>query len=265
MSLHQTDRTPASRPVLHMTAGIAPGGCGRVVRATVLFAVLLCGATGAARAEVCNARFFHNGGAIEIVGSGVVTVSAKLDFSKVSKTSAEVCQAQVNGNASYALMGFLGGSTDVDHLMRVNGLTTSLTKSDAGPGPDAASLDLRMFSLFGYGVPIRSVGQRLPAQAFKILLGPADKPTTPMVVRTGEKTVGTRQAIQTALGQQSCWPVRYDRNTDPTMANIRGVTLPVPAIQSRVTDWFCPTVNLVMKQEIEQSGQRAVIEVTSVK
>jgi hypothetical protein len=28
-----------------------------------------------------------------------------------------------------------------------------------------------------------------------------------------------------------------------------------------VTDWFCPATNLVMKQEIEHSGQKSVVEV----
>ncbi len=266
MSVDQPEQPPVRRAVFSLAKKrLVWCGAGQAARATVALTVLLGGVMGSARADVCNARFFHNGGSIAIAGSGVMTVSAQLAFSKVTKTSPEVCQAQVNGNASYALMGFLGGSTDVDHLMRVNGLKTSLTKPGTAPNPDAATLDLRMFSLFGYGVPIKSVGQRLPAQSFRILLGPSDKPATPMVVRTGEKTVGPRESIQTALGKQNCWPVRYDRNTDPTMANVRGVTLPVPAIQSRVTDWFCPTVNLVMKQEIEQSGQRAVIEVTAVK
>jgi hypothetical protein len=41
--------------------------------------------------------------------------------------------------------------------------------------------------------------------------------------------------------------------------------IPLPNIQSQVTDWFCPSLNLVMKQEILQSGQRSVIEVKSLR
>jgi hypothetical protein len=49
------------------------------------------------------------------------------------------------------------------------------------------------------------------------------------------------------------------------MANVRGVVISIPAVQSYVTDWYCPAVSLVMKQEIEQAGQRAVIEVKTVR
>ena len=94
---------------------------------------------------------------------------------------------------------------------------------------------------------------------------PARGPVTALMVRTGEKTVGKRETIDTALGRLSCWPVRYDRNTDPTMANVRNIQLMIPAIQSQVTDWYCPASDLVMRQEIDQGGQRSVIEVKSVK
>jgi len=229
-----------------------------------LSACLLLGAA-AARAEMCNAQFFHDGGVIEIAGSGIFTVNAKMTFSQVKKTNAEVCQAKVRGFANYALMGMLTGASDLDHLMLINGFKSSLTKSSPGKSPDAATFDLRLLNMFGYGVPIQSAGQRFPAQSFKLDLGDPNQATTPLTVRTGEKTVGARQSIQTALGQQSCWPVRYARNTDATVANLRGITIPIPSIQSQITDWFCPQSNLVMKQEVEHAGQRGVIEVKTVK
>jgi hypothetical protein len=55
--------------------------------------------------------------------------------------------------------------------------------------------------------------------------------------------------------------VRYARSTDTTNAQVQGMVLQIPSIQSQVTDWFCPSTNLVMKQEIEHSGQKSVIEV----
>lgn len=220
---------------------------------------------GVAHADVCGARFFHDGGEIEIGGSGVLTLNAKLAFSQVKKTTAEVCQAHVRGFAKYAMMGMLNGSNQLDHLMKVNTGMSSLTKPGSGKTGDAGQFDLRLFSLFGYGAPIQAAGQRFPAQSFKLVLGDPGQPTTPLTVRMSEKTVGSQESIQTALGKQSCWPVRYARNTDATVANVRGMVIPVPAIQSKVTDWFCPQARLVMKQEIDQSGQKAVIEVKSVK
>ncbi len=230
-----------------------------------LLATLLLTAAHAVRADMCSAKFFHEGGVIEIGGSGIFTINAKMAFSQVKKSNVEVCQAKVRGFANYSLMGMFTGASDLDHLMMINGTKSSLTKTSPGKSADAATFDLRLLNIFGYGAPIHSAGQRFPAQSFRLDLGDPNQATTPLTVRTGEKTVGTRQSIQTALGQQSCWPVRYARNTDATVANLRGITIPVPSIQSQITDWFCPQANLVMKQEVEHAGQHGVIEVKMVK
>ncbi len=227
--------------------------------------VLLLAVAGEAHADMCSARFFHNGGEIEIAGSGMLSINARMAFSQVKKSTPDECQAHVRGFANYALMGLVSGSNDLDHQMLVQGAKTSLSKPQPGRAAEQANFDMRLLSIFGYGTPIQSAGQRFPAQSFRMTLGDPKQATTPLTVRMGEKTVGARQSIQTALGQQSCWPVRYARSTDATVANIRGVTIPLPQIQSQITDWFCPQANLVMKQEIEYSGQRGVIEVKSVK
>ncbi len=227
--------------------------------------LLLLSVAGAARADMCGARFFHDGGEIEISGSGILSVNARMAFTKVKKTTAENCQAQVQGFANYVLMGLISGSNDLDHLMLIQGTQTSLSKPQPGKPAEKANFDMRLLGIFGYGSPITAVGQKFPAQSFRLNLGDPSQATTPLTVRMGEKTVGARKSIQTALGQQSCWPVHYARSTDATVANVRGLTIPVPQIQSQITDWFCPQANLVMKQEIEYSGQRGVIEVKAVK
>jgi len=226
----------------------------------------LLGVMHVAVADVCQAKFFHNGGEIEIVGSGLIQVSAKLNFSQVQKLSAKQCQALIKGQVNYALLGMLTGETDVDHVMRIEGVKTSLTKPGEVKKAGDPDIDVQMLSLFGYGAPISAAGQRFAPQSFLLAIGdPRKGPTTPLTVRMGEKTVGESQRIETAAGQQSCWPVRYSRGTDPTLVQLRGAMIPLPPIQSQVTDWFCPSLNLVMKQEIMQSGQRSVIEVKSIR
>jgi hypothetical protein len=226
----------------------------------------LLGLTNVALADVCQAKFFHQGGEIEIIGSGLIQVSAKLNFSQVQKSSAKQCQALIKGQVNYALLGMLSGETEVDHMMRVEGVKTSLTKPGEVKKAGDPDIDIQMLSLFGYGVPISAAGQRFAPQSFRLAIGdPRRGPTTPLTVRMGEKTVGEQQRIETAAGQQTCWPVRYSRGTDPTLVQLRGAMFPLPPIQSQVTDWFCPSLNLVMKQEIMQSGQRSVIEVKSIR
>ena len=224
--------------------------------------VVLIGLCTSAQAQICEARFFHNGGVIEIGGSGMLNVSAKLTFSQVKKTSPTVCQAQVKGFANYALMSFLSGSSDIDHVLSVSGNQTSVANARPGKSADAAIFDVQLLGLFGFGAPIKAAGQKFAAQSYSLAVGdPKRGPTTPVGVRMGEKTVGAQQSIQTAAGKLQCWPVRYPRSTDATTAQVQGMVLPIPSIPSQVTDWFCPSTNLVMKQEIEHSGQKSVIEV----
>jgi hypothetical protein len=228
-----------------------------------VFVLMVCAT---AQAGICDAKFFHNGGLIEITGKGIVQVSARMTFSQVKKTGKQSCQAQVKGNASCALFGMLTGAADLDHVLTANDLQAKLIKSGPGQTAQSEAFDMQMVSIFGYGTAIKAPGQRLPSQNFRLAIGdPRKGPTTALTVRVGEKIVGTRQSIDTALGPQLCWPVRYPRGTEQTMANVRGVLIKIPAVQSYVTDWYCPAVSLVMKQEIEQAGQRAVIEVKTVR
>ena len=56
-------------------------GQGRFSKTLLL--TLLLGACINVQAQICEARFFHNGGVIEIGGSGMLNVSAKLTFIQI--------------------------------------------------------------------------------------------------------------------------------------------------------------------------------------
>jgi len=236
--------------------------------AALLAACALGAAAPAGAAGVCDVRFLRDGGEVRLTGTGAIKLDADLSFSDVRKSGPDTCRAHVRGNATYQLLGLPGGDSDFDHDMSVvDGKSTFARRgrqAEAGK-----SFDLRLLGLFGYPGRRLQEGARLPGETFQLSLGERgrrgslDMPAA--VVRIGEKTVGKRQAMDTALGRQQCWPVSYQRNTDPTMATFGSVTLPIPGMRSDVTDWFCPDAGLVMKQEIVQAGQQAVIEVTSVK
>ena len=36
-------------------------------------------------------------------------------------------------------------------------------------------------------------------------------------------------------------------------------------MNTTVTDWYCPAVNLVMKQDIDQGGVKSAVEITQIK
>jgi len=236
---------------------------------SIVLAAVLAAAAGAARADVCKAPFFHDGGHVVWSGTGMLRVSADLAFSDVKRPADGSCSARVRGDASFSLAGLPAGKTEVDHIVTVRNGRSSFVRVGRPASESAGKqLDLRLLGLFGYDRPITGEGQRFPAESFMLQLGGADAgPSAPagnLTVRLKEKTVGAKQSIDTALGRKACWPVRYERITDPAYATFSGVPLPVPGMQSKVTDWVCPDVNLVMRQEIEQSGQRSVIEVTRV-
>jgi hypothetical protein len=220
-----------------------------------------------AYAGLCEAPFMHDGGQVQLSGSGGMQLGADLAFSDVRKEGSDACEARVQGTASFGFAGLPPGKSSLDYFMSVKKGKATFERRDAQGKrePVNGKFDLRMLGLFAYGEPITKAGQTFPAMRFQINVDHKAVQTQPIVVNTGVKKVGARQTIQTASGSQSCWPIRYTRITDPTQASFNGLVLPVPGMTSAVTDWFCPDLHMVMKQESEQSGVASVVEVTKLR
>lgn len=206
----------------------------------------------------------HDGGQAELTGSGTMQLGADLSFSDVSIQGANDCQARVSGVARFGLAGLPPGKSSLDYFMVVkNGHASFERRDEQGRRtPVKGKFDLRMLGLFAYGDSALRQGQTFPALRFQIDLDKKAVDTKPIVVHTSAKTVGARQAIQTSAGEQSCWPIRYTRRTEATQASFSGLVLPIPATDSEVTDWFCPDLHMVMKQESSQNGIASQVEVT---
>lgn len=217
-------------------------------------------------AGLCEAPFMHEGGQTQLAGSGGVQLGADLFFTNVKKTSGDTCEARVKGSATFGLAGLPPSKSDLDYLMTVKDGKASFERTDntGKREPVNGKFDLRMLGLFAYGDPITQQGQSFPALKFQINVDHKAVQTQPVVVHTGQKTVGVRETINTAAGSQSCWPIRYTRVIDPTQASFNGLVLPIPGMTSSVTDWFCPKLNMVMKQDSEQNGVNSVVEVTKI-
>lgn len=240
----------------------------RTIASISIFAVGVFGAAASAEAGVCDAQFMHNGGSVQFTGAGNLNLGANLNFSEVSKTNGDNCRARVQGVATFGYAGLPPGKSNLDYLMTVKGgQATFVRYANAGEAPRSeGQFDLRMLGLFAYDGKINAAGQRLPGSSFRLNIGKeapvGGQPST--TVRIGEKTVGQKQTMNTALGQHTCWPIQYSRNSDPTMATFQGLTLPIPGMNTTVTDWYCPAVNLVMKQDIDQSGIKSAVEITKI-
>jgi len=221
----------------------------------------------AAAAGMCQTPFMHDGGRVTLNGAGMLSLGADLSFSSVAKQGADACKARVQGTASYGLAGLPAGKSKLDYWMTVrNGQATFERENGSGKRePVKGKFDLRMLGLFSYGTPISREGQTFPAQSFEIQVDKKAANAQPLVIRTGERTVGARQEIDTAAGKQSCWPVRYTRVSEATQASINGLVLPIPGMTAAVTDWFCPDVSMVMRQDSVQSGVASKVEVTELR
>ena len=223
-------------------------------------------AAGSASASVCEAPFMHNGGHVQLAGSGTLKLGADLTFSQVSKQGDGHCDAHVQGTATYGLAGLPSGKTTLDYWVVVRNGQASFERPGASGGrePLEGRFDLRMLGLFAYGDAALQSGRTFPAQRFQIRLDKKKVQTQPIVVQTGVKTVGEARLMQTAAGQQSCWPISYTRHISATKASFNGLVLPIPAMESSVTDWFCSKLNMVMRQDSNQSGVSSVVEVTQL-
>jgi len=233
-----------------------------------LIFMLICSAlAGSASAGLCEAPFMHEGGYTQLRGSGALRLGATLNFTQVTKRSAQECEARVNGKATYGLAGLPEGASSLDYYMTVTGGEARFERreTDGTRKPVHGKFDLRMLGLFTYGVPITQAGQTFPEMRFQINVDRKAVDTLPIAVHTGTKRVGQAKTIATAAGQQHCWPVHYTRTIDPTHASFSGIVLPIPGMVATVTDWFCPDLNMVMKQESQQHGMMSIVEVTELR
>lgn len=121
---------------------------------------------GAAQAGVCDAKFMHDGGQVQLTGSGNIGLGADLGFTEVSKTNGDNCRARVQGMATFSYAGLPPGKSRLDYLMTVkNGQATFVKYAEAGEQPRSeGQFDLRMLGLFAYD-KISGEGQRLPGPA----------------------------------------------------------------------------------------------------
>lgn len=223
----------------------------------------------AAQADVCDAKFMHDGGFVQFTGKGNLQLGADLNFSEVSKSNGATCRARVQGTATFAYAGLPPGKSKLDYLMTVEGGRANFARYEsAGEKPGKREqFDLRILGLFAYDGKISGHGQHLPGGSYRLSIGKdapvGGSPTT--TIKIGDKTVGSQAKIQTALGSQSCWPIGYRRSSDPTMASFHGLMIPIPGMDTQVTDFYCPAVNLVMRQEIQQDGSLSTVEITQIK
>ncbi|MCQ9617158.1 hypothetical protein L1889_10995 [Paenalcaligenes niemegkensis] len=230
----------------------------------LLGVVLACCGT-AASAGVCDAPFMHDGGYLSLNGNGLISVQAQMNLSQVRIVNSNECEAFVNGNAAFGLAGLPGGKSKLHYWMSVKDGFARFERDIGGGGREIVKggFDLNLLGLFNYDQAINAKGQQLPEQRFSVQFDKRSE--KPVAVHTTAKTVGDEKEMPTALGPQSCFPIQYHRTVAATQVSISGLVMPIPEMQSEVTDWYCPSVQMVMRQDSVQNGVPSYIEVQEVR
>ena len=68
----------------------------------LMLLTVMTGVVGTAQAGVCDAQFMHDGGAVQLTGTGNLALGADLSFAEVSKSNGDNCRARVQGVARFS-------------------------------------------------------------------------------------------------------------------------------------------------------------------
>src|SRR5690606_16337412 len=149
-------------------------------------AAFMLGVAAPAAAGVCEAPFMHDGGQVQLTGSGAVQLGADLSFSNVRKQGANDCEARVQGKARYGLAGLPPGQSSLDYYMAVKNGNASFQRLDEQGRRVSVEgkFDLRMLGLFAYGDSGLRASQTFPALRFQINLDKKAVETGPIIVHT---------------------------------------------------------------------------------
>ncbi|GAB2446455.1 hypothetical protein [Cupriavidus yeoncheonensis] len=83
-------------------------------------------------------------------------------------------------------------------------------------------------------------------------------------VSVTSRRVGKREFIRTALGRSECVPIEYVRTTSLGPMVVAGDQIATKPTRMQVTDWYCPTRGMVMRQDVSEDGKVQHIETTVV-
>src|SRR5690606_21195648 len=73
----------------------------------------------ASASGLCQAPVMHDGGQLQLTGSGSLRLGGDFAFSEVSKQGDDHCDARVQGTASYGLAGLPPGKSSLDYWMTI--------------------------------------------------------------------------------------------------------------------------------------------------
>ena len=237
--------------------------------------------------DVCRTIWFPHGARIQMEADGTMPLSRKTILRPPLPTEAG-CQADIEIHSKTALAALMGPPVVTEQQQRVllrpaaNGSPASIS------GQATVNAWARYARLYGT-TTIDAVGlldnqyQALPLHEGDVLPGEtvdasasftifsrdsgdeAGKLIAPhATVSVTSRRVGKREIIRTALGQSECVPIEYVRTTSRGPMVVAGEQIVTKPTSLRVTDWYCPTNRMVMRQDVSEEGKVQRIVTTVV-
>ncbi|MDF3838607.1 hypothetical protein P3W85_37585 [Cupriavidus basilensis] len=261
--------------------------------------MLLCGFGGSAWAQqapastapenlpgmVCDAPWFKAGARIQLEADGDMPMSTTMT-SRYPVVTESGCSAWLSIHSKSALAAMMGPPVVMDQVLRMRFEKAGAITGKVRSRNATINAQARYTRLFGeasfegvgvlsyVGLPLRE-GSVIPGQTMTAsmeleihslatdeMVTTLHAPSASVVV--GERRVGRRQTIETALGPRECFPITYEKRSSigPLMMGDELIQ-PEPAVMN-ITEWFCPSEGYVLRTEVHQKGKVERIDTTAI-
>ncbi len=277
----QPIRTPMCRQV-HRRFSL------QVVRFTLLvFFSLAAGglAAPAQAAGLCTAPWLHDGTRLRLDGNGKTPMIVEFTLHDINRDIVDGCEIGLHIHAKSGLVA-LGGrpiETVQDHRLMVDeaGVVTRVVSTNGRVFAQSEHADLvgtvstAISGMFLYGAGLAPEAEMLPGDSYdssfdfdvvspRLGIAIGHLHAAHARVDVSEREIGPPQMIPTLAGPQACRPIRYTRTATLGVLQLGNETIePAPTV-AHVTDWYCPALSVVVRQEVEQHGETQVINVVDL-
>jgi hypothetical protein len=238
------------------------------------------------RPPVCNAPWFRGGARAQLEADGDMPMSITMRVRHPS-TSAEGCSAWIDIQSKSALAAIMGPPVIMDQVHKIT-FDRLAGSPDGRISSQRATINAQarytrlfgeasfegtgMFTYAGHdireGATLAGEVLRSSADLSIHALATDEQVTTIRVphasIYIGERHVGRRQTIDTALGRRECLPISYDKHTSLGLVYIGEEVEELEPFTMEVTDWYCPSEAFVLRTEIRQDGKAQAIDTTAI-
>lgn len=274
-------RTPMYRQV-HRRFSL----CAALLVGLARFALVAGGlAAPAGAAGLCTAPWMHDGTRLRLDGNGKTPMIVEFTLHDINRDIVDGCEIGLHIYAKSGLVA-LGGrpiETVQDHRLMVDeaGVVTRVVSTNGRVFAQSEHADLvgtvstAISGMFLYGAGLAPEAEMLPGDSYdssfdfdvvspRLGISIGHMQAAHARVDVSEREVGPPQTIPTPVGPQPCRPIRYTRTATLGVLRLGSETLePAPTV-AHVTDWYCPALSVVVRQEVEQHGETQVINVVEL-